>query len=560
MLTPNFFFENKKYHLKNATIFCIIIDVNEIKVQIIFALKINRRRIHMIPYKHEAFTDFSKEENKKAIQDGYKTVAGYMGQDFPLIIGGERVTTEDKIVSYNPANKTEVVGSVSKTSHDLAAKAMDIADATFNTWKKVKPEIRADVLFKAAAIMRRRKFEFSALLSKEAGKTWVEADVEAAEAIDFLEYYGRQMLRLKDGQPVESRPGEYNRYDYIPLGVAVVISPWNFPFAIMAGTTVANVVSGNTVLLKPASTTPIVAFKFMEVLEEAGMPAGVVNFIPGSGSEIGDFLVDHPRTRLISFTGSRDVGLRIFERSSKLNEGQIWIKRVIAEMGGKDTIVVDKEADLELAAQSIVKSAFGFGGQKCSACSRAVIVEDVYDRVVARVEELTKALTVGVPENDEHFVSAVIDAAAFKKVMSYIEIGKGEGRLVAGGTGDDSKGYFVQPTVFADLDPKSRIMQEEIFGPVVGISKAKDFDHALEIANNTEYGLTGAVITNNRMNQEKAREEFHVGNLYFNRGCTGAIVGYQPFGGFNMSGTDSKAGGPDYLTLHLQAKTTSEML
>lgn len=514
----------------------------------------------MIPYKHEAFTDFSKEENKKAIQDGYKTVAGYMGQDFPLIIGGERVTTEEKIVSYNPANKTEVVGSVSKTSHELAAKAMDIADATFNTWKKVKPEIRADVLFKAAAIMRRRKFEFSALLSKEAGKTWIEADVEAAEAIDFLEYYGRQMLRLKDGQPVESRPGEYNRYDYIPLGVAVVISPWNFPFAIMAGTTVANVVSGNTVLLKPASTTPIVAFKFMEVLEEAGMPAGVVNFVPGSGSEIGDFLVDHPRTRLISFTGSRDVGLRIFERSSKLSEGQIWIKRVIAEMGGKDTIVVDKEADLELAAQSIVKSAFGFGGQKCSACSRAVIVEDVYDRVVARVEELTKALTVGVPDKDEHFVSAVIDAAAFKKIMSYIEIGKGEGRLVAGGTGDDSKGFFVQPTVFADLDPKSRIMQEEIFGPVIGISKAKDFDHAIEIANNTEYGLTGAVITNNRMNQEKAREDFHVGNLYFNRGCTGAIVGYQPFGGFNMSGTDSKAGGPDYLTLHLQAKTTSEML
>jgi len=514
----------------------------------------------MIPYKHEAFTDFSKEENKKAIQEGYKTVESYMGQDFPLIIGGERITTEDKIVSYNPSNKTEVVGSVSKTSHELASKAMDIADETFNTWKKVKPEIRADVLFKAAAIMRRRKFEFSALLSKEAGKTWVEADVEAAEAIDFLEYYGRQMLRLKDGQPVESRPGEYNRYDYIPLGVAVVISPWNFPFAIMAGTAVANVVAGNTVLLKPASTTPIVAYKFVEVLEEAGMPPGVLNFIPGSGAEVGDFLVDHPRTRIISFTGSRDVGLRIVERSSKLNEGQIWIKRVIVEMGGKDTIVVDKDADLELAAQSIVKSAFGFSGQKCSACSRAVIVEDVYDQVVNRVEELTKALTVGVPENDEHFVGPVIDGAAYKKIMDYIEIGKGEGRLIAGGTGDDSKGFFIQPTVIADLDPKARIMQEEIFGPVVGITKAKDFDQAIEIANNTEYGLTGAVITNNRTNLEKAREDFHVGNLYFNRGCTGAIVGYQPFGGFNMSGTDSKAGGPDYLPLHLQAKTTSEML
>ncbi|MEK4486826.1 L-glutamate gamma-semialdehyde dehydrogenase [Psychrobacillus sp. FSL H8-0484] len=514
----------------------------------------------MIPYKHEAFTDFSKEENKKAIKEGYKVVEAYLGDEYPLIVGGERITTESKIVSYNPANKEQVVGSVSKASKEIAAKAMDIADETFSTWKKVKPEVRADVLFKAAAIMRRRKFEFSALLSKEAGKTWVEADVEAAEAIDFLEYYGRQMLRLKDGQPVESRPGEYNRYDYIPLGVAVVISPWNFPFAIMAGTTVAAMVTGNTVLLKPASTTPVVAYKFIEVLEEAGMPAGVVNFIPGSGAEIGDYLVEHPRTRLISFTGSRDVGLGIVEKSSRLSDGQIWIKRSILEMGGKDTIVVDKEADLELAAQSIVKSAFGFSGQKCSACSRAVIVEDVYDQVVNRVEELTNALTVGVPDNDEHFVGPVIDGASFKKIMSYIEIGKGEGRLVTGGTGDDSKGFFIQPTVIADLSPTARIMQEEIFGPVVGITKAKDFDEAIEIANNTEYGLTGAVITNNRMNLEKAREDFHVGNLYFNRGCTGAIVGYQPFGGFNMSGTDSKAGGPDYIGLHMQAKTTSEML
>ena len=514
----------------------------------------------MIPYKHEPFTDFSIEKNRNAYLAGLKTVEAYLGQDYPLVIGGERITTEDKIVSFNPADKEEIIGRVSKSNKELAEKAMQSALEAFKTWKKVKPEVRADVLFKAAAIVRRRKHEFSALLTKEAGKPWNEADADTAEAIDFLEYYGRQMLKMKDGMPVESRPGEYNRYDYIPMGVAVVISPWNFPFAIMAGTAVAAIVTGNTVLLKPASTTPVVAYKFVEILEEAGMPAGVLNFIPGSGAEVGDFLVDHPRTRLISFTGSRDVGLRIFERSSKLNEGQIWIKRVIAEMGGKDTIVVDKEADLELAAQSIVKSAFGFSGQKCSACSRAVIVEDVYDTVLNRVEELTKALSVGVPDQDEHFVGPVIDGAAFKKIMSYIEIGKGEGRLVAGGTGDDSKGFFIQPTVIADLDPKARIMQEEIFGPVVGIAKAKDFDHALEIANNTEYGLTGAVITSNRMNQEKAREEFHVGNLYFNRGCTGAIVGYQPFGGFNMSGTDSKAGGPDYLGLHLQAKTTSEML
>ncbi len=514
----------------------------------------------MIPYKHEPFTDFTKDENRNAYLEGLKIVDSYLGKEYPLIIGGERITTEDKIVSYNPAKKNQIIGSVSKASQELAEKAMQEADKTFQTWKRVKPEIRADVLFKAAAIIRRRKFEFSALLTREAGKPWNEADADTAEAIDFLEYYGRQMLEMKDGRPVNSRPGEYNRYDYIPLGVGIVISPWNFPFAIMAGTTVAAVVTGNTVLLKPASTTPVVAYKFVEVLEEAGLPAGVVNFVPGSGAEVGDYLVDHPKTRFISFTGSRDVGLRIFERASKLSKGQIWLKRVIAEMGGKDTIVVDNEADLELAAQSIVKSAFGFSGQKCSACSRVVIVKDVYDQVVDRVVELTKQLKVGDPEELSNDVATVIDPAAFNKIKEYIEIGKQEGRLIIGGTADDSVGYFVHPTVFADVSPTARIMQEEIFGPVVGITKAENFKEAIEIANNTEYGLTGAVITNNRMNLEYAREEFHVGNLYFNRGCTGAIVGYQPFGGFNMSGTDSKAGGPDYLTLHMQAKTTSEML
>ncbi|TDL80856.1 L-glutamate gamma-semialdehyde dehydrogenase [Peribacillus frigoritolerans] len=511
----------------------------------------------MIPYKHEPFTDFTNEENKKAYQEALQKVEGYLGQDYPLYIGAEKVTTDDKIVSYNPADKEEVIGRVSKASRDHAEKAMQEASAAFESWKKVKPEIRADVLFKAAAIIRRRKHEFSALLTKEAGKPWNEADADTAEAIDFLEFYARQMLKLKDGVPVESRPGEYNRYDYIPLGVGIIISPWNFPFAIMAGTAVAAIVTGNTILLKPASTTPIVAAKFVEVMMEAGLPSGVLNFVPGSGAEVGDYLVDHPKTRFISFTGSRDVGLRIFNRASQLNDGQIWLKRVIAEMGGKDTIVVDKEADLELAAQSIVKSAFGFSGQKCSACSRAVIVEDVYDQVLNRAVELTKQLTVGNP-TENHFMGPVIDQAAFDKIMSYVEIGKEEGRILSGGEGDSSKGYFVQPTIVADVDPKARLMQEEIFGPVVAFAKAKDFDEALEIANNTEYGLTGAVITTNRANMEKAREDFHVGNLYFNRGCTGAIVGYQPFGGFNMSGTDSKAGGPDYLQLHMQAKTTSE--
>jgi len=510
-------------------------------------------------YKHEPFTDFSLQENKDAFTTGLAKVGAYLGQEYPLIIGGERISTKEKIVSVNPANHSQVIGSVSKANKQLAEKAMQIAAETFKTWRKTKPEMRADILFRAAAIVRRRKHEFSAWLVKEAGKPWNEADADTAEGIDFMEYYGRQMLKLKDGIPVESRPSEFNRFAYIPLGVGVIISPWNFAFAIMAGMTTAAVVSGNTVLLKPASTTPVIAAKFIEVLEEAGLPAGVVNFIPGSGAEVGDYLVDHPSTRFISFTGSRDVGVRIFERASKVQDSQIWLKRVIAEMGGKDTVIVDKEADLELAAQSIVASAFGFSGQKCSACSRAVVVADVYDTVLNRAVELTKKLMVGDPAYQENFMGPMNDQAAFDKVMSYIEIGKQEGKLMIGGKGDAREGWFIQPTIFAHVEEHARIMQEEIFGPVVAFCKARDFAHALEIANNTEYGLTGAVISNNRSHIEKAREDFHVGNLYINRGCTGAIVGYQPFGGFNMSGTDSKAGGPDYLIQHMQGKTISEM-
>ncbi|ADC48589.1 1-pyrroline-5-carboxylate dehydrogenase [Alkalihalophilus pseudofirmus OF4] len=512
-----------------------------------------------VPYKHEPFTDFTVEENRKEFQAALKKVEAELGQDFPLRIGGELVYTDDKITSENPAKKEQVVGRVSKATRDHAEQAMQAALTTFEDWKRWDPVARAEILFKAAAIIRRRKHEFSAYLVYEAGKPWNEADADTAEAIDFLEYYGRQMIELKNGIPVLSRVGENNQYGYIPLGVAVVISPWNFAFAIMAGTTVAAAVTGNTVLLKPASTTPVVAAKFMEVLEEAGMPAGVINYIPGSGSEIGDYIVDHPKTRMISFTGSREVGERIYQRAAKVNKGQYWLKRVVAEMGGKDTIVVDKDADLDLAAKSIVASAFGFSGQKCSACSRAVIVEDVYDEVLEKSIALTKELSVGETINDTN-MGPVNDQAAFDKIMSYIEIGKEEGRIVAGGTGDSSKGYFIQPTIVADVAADARLMQEEIFGPVVAFSKAKDFDEALDIANNTEYGLTGAVITRNRQHIEKAKTDFHVGNMYINRGCTGAIVGYHPFGGFNMSGTDSKAGGPDYLQLFLQAKTISESL
>ena len=518
----------------------------------------------VVPYTHEPFTDFSIEENKRQMEEALKKVEADFGKEYPLIIGGERVMTEDKIKVVNPANKNEVIGYVAKANEELAERAHKVADETFETfWRKSDPKFRADILFRAAAIVRRRKHEFSAHLVKEGGKPWNEADADTAEAIDFLEYYGRQMVKIADGvgQEVNSRPIERNQFHYIPLGVGVVISPWNFLFAIMAGTTTAAMVTGNTVLLKPATTTPIIAYKFMEVLEEAGMPAGVVNYIPGPGGEVGNYLVDHPQTRFISFTGSREVGTHIFERAGIVHEGkgQKWLKRTILEMGGKDTIIVDNNADLELAAQSIVQSAFGFSGQKCSACSRAVIHEDVYDAVRDRIVELTNDMSAGDPATNDHYTGPVADNHAYDKIMNYIEIGKKEGKLIAGGDGDDSTGWFIQPTVFEDVDPEARIMQEEIFGPVLALAKAKDFDEALDIANNTDYGLTGAVITNNREHIEKAREDFHVGNLYFNRGCTAAIVGYQPFGGFNMSGTDSKAGGPDYLIQHMQGKSTSEM-
>ncbi|MEH7114839.1 L-glutamate gamma-semialdehyde dehydrogenase [Neobacillus niacini] len=514
----------------------------------------------MKPYTHEPFTNFADEANKQAFQQALLYVQSQLGKEYPVVIGGESITTDHKIHSINPANKTEVIGSVSMADKDLAEKAMQTALTTFESWKRWKPEHRANILFRAAAIMRRRKHEFSAYLVKEAGKPWKEADADTAEAIDFIEYYGRQMLRIKEGFPVQSRDGEFNQYHYIPLGVGIIISPFNFPLAIMAGTTVAAIVAGNTVLLKPANSTPIVAAKFVELMHEAGLPNGVLNYVPGSGAQIGDYLVDHPKTRFVSFTGSREVGCRINERAAKVNPGQIWIKRVIAEMGGKDTVVVDKDADLDLAAASIVYSAFGFSGQKCSAGSRAVVHQDVYDEVLDKAVSLTKTLTIGNPEDLNNYMGPVIDEKSFKKIMNYIEVGKEEGRLMTGGEGDGSKGFFIQPTIIADLDENARLMQEEIFGPVVGFSKARDFDHMMKIANNTDYGLTGALISNNREHIERAREEFHVGNLYFNRVCTGAIVGYQPFGGFNMSGTDSKAGGPDYLLLHMQAKTTSETL
>lgn len=512
------------------------------------------------PFRNEPFTDFAKPDNKAAFEGALQLVESELGQTYPLVIGGERLFAGRTAVSINPSYAEQTIGKVAQADRDLAERAILAAVRAFEMWKREPVEARARLLYKAAALLRRRKHEFSAWLVYEAGKTWGEADADTAEAIDFLEFYGREAERLDERQPLTSIDGEDNELTYIPLGVGIVIPPWNFPLAILAGMTTAAIVAGNTVVLKPASPTPVVAAKFVALLEEAGLPPGVVNYVPGPGGEIGDYLVEHPLTRFIAFTGSREVGLRINERAAKQAPGQRWIKRVIAEMGGKDAIVVDDDCDLDLAADAIAASAFGYAGQKCSACSRAIVHERVYDDVLARVVEKTKRLTVGNARNLSTAVGPVIDRAAFEKILSYIDIGRTEGRIVQGGGRGSPQGYYVEPTIIADVDGDARIAREEIFGPVLAFTKARTFEEALALANDTEFGLTGAVVSRNRAHLELARETFHVGNLYFNRKCTGALVGVHPFGGFNMSGTDSKAGGRDYLLLFTQAKVVSERL
>jgi 1-pyrroline-5-carboxylate dehydrogenase len=517
----------------------------------------------MLPeFRNEPLTDFSVSGNERQMRDALKRVSEQLGQTYPIIIGGRKIETGSTFDATSPADPKRVVGRFYNGNAELAREAIAAADEAFDDWRRTSAEERARYLFKAAAIMRRRKFDLSAWLVYEVSKSWVEADGDIAELIDFAEYYAHQMLKLAGPQPVVPFAGEENEMRYIPLGVGAIIPPWNFPGAIMGGMVMAAIVAGNTVVVKPAHTSPTIAAQFMKILmEDLELPPGVVNFITGPGGEIGDALVDHPRTRFIAFTGSKEIGMRIYERAAKVQPGQIWLKRTILEMGGKDSIIVDETADLDAAAEGITAAAFGFQGQKCSACSRAIIVDSVYDEVLEKVIERSKKLTVGDTTDGGKFMGAVIDEKAFNKIREYIEIGRAEGRVVLGGETDDGKsGYFIPPTIIADVEPKARLSQEEIFGPVLAFIRANDFEHALEIANNTEFGLTGGLYSKRRDRLEQARQDFHVGNLYFNRKCTGALVGVQPFGGFNMSGTDSKAGGPDYLLLFTQAKTVTERL
>src|SRR5438105_4484417 len=510
-------------------------------------------------FRNEPLTDFSKPQNRSAMEAALEKVKAEFAREYPLVIGGRRITGLKTFDSTNPSHKGQLLGKFQKGAREHVEQAIDAAWNAFESWRRAPVEKRAGLLVKAADLMRQRKHEFSATMIYEVGKTWPEADADTAEAIDFLEFYAREAYRYAGQQPITKIESEENALLYIPLGVGAVIPPWNFPLAIMAGMTSAAIVTGNAVVLKPSSDAPWIAHRFVALLEEAGMPAGVVNFVSGSGGEVGDPLVQHPRIRFISFTGSKEVGLHINEEAAKPRKGQIWIKRVVAEMGGKDAIIVDRETkDLDRAASDVVASAFGFQGQKCSACSRLIVDSAIYDKFVPMIVEKTKALRLGPSEKSDAQIGPVVNESAMRKIKEYIDKGAKEGRLVAGGKVHGEDGYYIEPTVITDVDPDATIAQEEIFGPVLAVMKAKDFDDALRIANDSPFGLTGAVFTDNPEKIRRAEEEFFVGNLYFNRKCTGALVGVHPFGGFNMSGTDSKAGGRDYLLLFMQAKVSSE--
>lgn len=507
-------------------------------------------------FRNESYTDWSRPANRKKQEQAIEAVLGSMGKEYSNIIGSEKVVAQEKFNSLDPSKPSRVVGIFQKGTADEATLALDVAWKAFEMWKKVAPAKRASYLFKVAKIMRKRRFELNAVEMVEEGKPWPEADADVAEAIDFCEFYAREMLRYAKAAPAIQLRGEKDELAYLPLGAGVVIPPWNFPLAILAGMTVAAVVAGNTVVLKPSSDSPLIAYRFMEILEEAGLPAGVVNFLAGPGAAVGDTLVRSPRTRFIAFTGSKEVGVRINEEAAKVQAGQIWLKRTIAEMGGKDAIIVDRETNLDEAAAGVTVSSFGFQGQKCSACSRAIVDQSVYEKFLELLKRRTETISVGPAYEMKNYMGPVINQRSMETILRYIETAMKEGgRLVTGGGPAGGEGYFIRPTVIADVDPKGTIAQQEIFGPVLAVIKARDYEHALEIANNTEFGLTGAVYTRNRKKLERAKAEFFCGNLYLNRKCTGAMVGAHPFGGFNMSGTDSKAGGQDYLGLFLQAKS-----
>jgi RHH-type proline utilization regulon transcriptional repressor/proline dehydrogenase/delta 1-pyrroline-5-carboxylate dehydrogenase len=511
------------------------------------------------PFVNEPFTDFSQEKSRQGMLRGLETVKAQLGKTYPLVIDGKRVTTKETFESVNPSRTKEIVGHVAKATPEHAKQAIAAAAKAFESWRDVDPKKRADCLFKVADIIRKRNFEFCAWACLESAKSWREADAEVGEAIDFFEFYARETLRLFSprGQQI---PGEDNQYVYEPRGVTVVIAPWNFPLAIIGGMVGAAIGTGCTVIMKPSEQSSVMAAKLMEVFEEAGVPPGVVNFLPGMGEEIGPTLVNHPDTAVVAFTGSMAVGLTINAEAGKTPPDQDHFKRVIAELGGKNATIVDADADLDEAVKGVYEAAFGYSGQKCSACSRAVVLESVYDQFLTRLVEATKSLKVAPADDPTCNVGPVIDEESRTRIKEYIEKGKKEARLVYAGNAGElaNQGTFIAPHVFADVSPNATIAQEEIFGPVLSVIKVKNLDEALKVATGVKYALTGAVYSRSPANIAEAKRRFRVGNLYINRKCTGAMVWRQPFGGFKMSGIGTKAGGPDYLLQFVVPRTITE--
>jgi len=513
----------------------------------------------VIPYSPEAFTDFGSASARDDYHRALSGVADRLGRDWPLVIGGSAIHTERTLDSVDPCQPSRLVGRVAMAGEVEIERAFSVASEAFEDWSQWSPSSRSRALHRLAAVMRRRRLELCAWETYEAGKNYREADADVAEAIDFVEYYARAALELNRPLATTPVPGEENITTLEPLGVGVAIPPWNFLLAILVGTAVAPVAVGNCVIVKPSPYTSVIAGVFMGCVEEAGWPPGVINLVTGADHEIGDRLVDDPRTRFINFTGSVATGLRIHQRAAVVHPGQRHLKRTMLELGGKDALIVDETADLALAAEAAVQSAFGFNGQKCSALSRLIVVDGVHDELVNRVVEATARLTIG-PASENFDVTAVISERQFDKVLEYMELAKREGTVVIGGGPAEGfhEGYYLAPTVVTGVAPSSRLAQEEIFGPLMVVLRARDFDHALALANDTPFGLTGGVISRSRSRLEQARRELKIGNLYLNRKITGALVGVQPFGGFKLSGSNSKAGGPEYLRLFMEARTVTE--
>ena len=509
------------------------------------------------PFINHPAVDFTNSEIRSAFPQAIAQVRGKLGRTYPLLIGGRETRTKDTLPSLNPANPSEVIGHVCQAGSQEIDSAVVAAKEVFPSWRDTSPNDRAQYLFRSADIARSRIYTLAAWQVLEVGKQWDQAYADVAEAIDFLEYYGREMIRLGKESLLGAVPGELNHYCYQPRGLAVVIAPWNFPLAISCGMSAAAIVAGNCVIYKPSGLSSITGFTLAEIFQQADLPQGVFNYTPGRGRKIGDYLVDHPDVSVIAFTGSMEVGLRILERASKVQSQQAQVKKVIAEMGGKNAIIVDDDADLDEAIVHVLHSAFAYQGQKCSACSRVIVLQAIYDKFVQRLAQAAESLSIGPAEDPANYMGPVVAEEAQQRILDYIQIGKTEGNILIS-RDVPGNGYYVPLTIFINIKPEHRLAQEEIFGPVLSVMKAETFDQAIKWANNTKFALTGGVFSRSPKHLEQCRRNFRVGNLYLNRGITGALVERQPFGGFKMSGVGSKTGGPDYLGQFMYPRTITE--